>query len=50
MVLGAWWGLRKRVRRLDFVVRVGGADGVNYGTPSHFPGRSILTALKEFRS
>ena len=37
------------IRRLDFVVRVSGADGVDNGAPSQFPGGNILAAVKKLR-
>lgn len=48
--IGRLVGVAEAVRRLDFVVRVGGANSVNYGSPYQFARYSILSAVGKLRS
>ena len=43
--IGRLVGIAEAVLRLDFVVRVGGAYGVDYGSPDQFTGGNMLSAV-----
>lgn len=43
--IGRLVGIAEAVLGLDFVFRVGRADGVNYGSPSQFAGNNVLAAV-----
>ena len=41
--------IAKAVRRLHFVVRVGGGDGVDNGAPYEFTSSKVLATVKKLR-
>ena len=43
--IGRLVGIAEAVLRLDFVVRIGGADGVDYGSPDQFTGGNIMSVV-----